>query len=246
VRKQTGATSFRPLPLGAFAIAVLGPLLGSCTSTTVVEPYYRPVDAGLEDVYLAPGAELGAYKRLMFEPLDIYYPDGSEADPADLDRLRAYFRDAFREAVQQDYEVTQEPAADVLLVKAQLVDLKIVGAEGRYEPTGRLATLVAAGQLTLLMDIADSLTGKVLARAGASTEPTQAASADPEAAWRDVQAAAQSWAALFRNWLDRNTARSRTQSPQRSAHAADIAQETTAHNAQALPNVNATTDSSGP
>ncbi|HET8698918.1 MAG TPA: DUF3313 family protein [Gammaproteobacteria bacterium] len=223
--KQSAAATFRPLPLGALAIAVFGPLLGSCTSTTVVEPYYRPPDAVLEDVYLAPGADFGAYSRLMFESLDIHYPDGSVADPADLDRLRAYFRDAFREAVQQDYEITQEPAADVLLVKAQLVDLKIVGAEGRYKPTGRLATLVAAGQLTLLMDMADSLTGKVLARAGASTEPSQSSSADPEAAWRDVQVAAQSWAALFRNWLDRNTARSRTQGAPRSADATGVVQQ---------------------
>jgi hypothetical protein len=204
-RRRTTARAAGLLAASSFLLPVV-----SCTTTTIVEPYYRPADAVLENVYRSPGADFGMYRRLLVTPLEIYYPDNiPPPSAADLDRLRTYFREAFLEAVGGDYRITDSPATDALRVRAQLIDLKIIGAEGRYEPTGRLQTLVAAGQLTLLMDLEDSTTNRVLGRAGDRTEPGEVLASDDEASWHEAQAAAERWAGLFRAWLDRNVSAAR-------------------------------------
>ncbi len=75
----------------------------------------------------------------MAQPLEIYYPDNApEPNEEDLNRLRQSFRDAFLAELGDDYEIVQEPGPDVLTVLAQIIDLKITGALGTYEATGRL------------------------------------------------------------------------------------------------------------
>jgi hypothetical protein len=99
-------------------------------------------------------------------------------------------------------------APDALRVRAKIIDLKITGAGGRYEPGGRLRSLVAAGQLTFLMEAEDSLTTQVLARAGESTSAAVSESGG-DASWAEVRPAAERWARLFRNWLDVNLSQAR-------------------------------------
>ena len=122
----------------------------------------------------------------------------------------------FLAALGDDYRVTYQAAPDALRVRTKIVDLKIAGAGGRYEPSGRLRSLVAAGELTFLMEVEDSLTSRVLGRAGENTRSTVSETTD-DASWEEVQAAAQGWARLFRNWLDANLAQARPDSAQRIA-----------------------------
>jgi hypothetical protein len=179
--------------------------LTSCVTTTV-EPYYRPESAQIEQSYLRPGVDFAKYTRLLPTPLEIYYPDnGPQPSDADLNRLRVYFRNALLEALGDDYRVTYDAAPDALRVRAKIIDLKITGAGGNYEPGGRLRSLVAAGELTFLMEVEDSMTSQVLGRAGESTSSGAGNNAD-DASWDEVQAAAERWAQLFRNWLDANLA----------------------------------------
>jgi hypothetical protein len=127
-----------------------------------------------------------------------------EPPPADLDRLRAYFREAFLEAVGDDYEVVREPAPDALRVHAQIIDLKLTGANGNYEPSQRLRQLVANGELTFLMELQDSVSGRTLARAEDTTPSADAERPDADASWESVRLAAQRWVGLFRAFLDAN------------------------------------------
>jgi hypothetical protein len=180
----------------------------SCT-TTIVEPYYRPESAQIEQSYLRPGVEFGKYTRILPTPLEIYYPDNvPRPSDEDLNRVRVYFREAFLEALGDDYRVTYEAGPDTLRIRAQIIDLKITGAGGRYEPGGRLRSLIAAGQLTFLMEAEDSLTSQVLARAAESTNAGVSEGGD-DASWDEVRAAAEIWARLFRNWLDANLSQAR-------------------------------------
>ena len=57
-------------------------------------------------------------------------------------------------------------------------------------------------QLTFLMEIIDSESGDVLARAGDRTW-TSSSGGDSEE-WAEVERAAKYWAGLFRNWLDKS------------------------------------------
>ena len=77
-------------------------------------------------------------------------------------------------------------------------------AVGSFEPTGRLRQLVTEGQLTLLMEFRDSVTGRVLARAGETEEGESTSFTDEEASWEEVELAARRWAGMFRTFLDRN------------------------------------------
>jgi hypothetical protein len=193
------------MKIGNLTLLAATSLLVSCSTTTVVEPFYRPAGAQVDYAFLSPDANFAAYSRLQVTPLEIYYPDDVEAPPpADLDRLRAYFREAFLEAVGDDYEVVREPAPDALRVHAQIIDLKLTGANGSYEPSQRLRMLVANGELTFLMELQDSVSGRTLARAGDTTQSADTERSDADASWESVRAAAQHWAGLFRAFLDAN------------------------------------------
>jgi hypothetical protein len=189
-----------------YAAALLA--AAGCT-TTVVEPFYRPESAQIEQSYRRVGADFAKYARLLPTPLEIYYPENvPQPSDADLNRLRVYFRDALLAALGDDYRITYEPARDALRVRAKVIDLKITGAAGSYDPGGRLRSLVAAGELTFLMELEDSLTNQVLARAGDSTAAAGSPAGD-DAPWNEVQMAAERWAALFRGWLDLNLPQAR-------------------------------------
>ena len=188
-------------------IAVLGGTilaLSACTTTTIVEPFYRPENAQVEQSYISPTADFSIYSKLLAEPLEIYYPDNApEPEEADLERLRAIFRDAFLPKLE-GYELVQEPGPDVLRVRGQIIDLKLTGAVGTFEPSSRLQDLITKGQLTFLMEIGDSLTDRVLARAGETEDGSSTSLSGAEAGWAEVEVAAERWATMFRIWLDAN------------------------------------------
>jgi hypothetical protein len=128
-------------------VVALFAVTAGCTSTTTVEPFYRPESARVEQAYVSPTAEFRNYSRLMARPLEIYYPDDvSPPEVQDVERLRRLFREAFLRAVGQDYDIVDEPAPDVMLVTAQIVDLKILGTGGTYIPSGRLREVTARGR----------------------------------------------------------------------------------------------------
>ncbi|MGI9257501.1 MAG: DUF3313 family protein [Gammaproteobacteria bacterium] len=183
--------------------------ISACTTTTIVEPFYRPGNALVEHSYVSPAANFSSYSKLLADPLEIYYADNApEPDEADLERLRKVFRDAFLPKLE-GYELVTEPGPDVLRVRGQIIDMKLTSSIGTFQPTGRLQDLVTRGQLTFLMEIGDSMSDRVLARAGDTEDGSSTSLSDEEAGWAEVEAAAERWATLFRTWLDANLAASR-------------------------------------
>jgi hypothetical protein len=185
--------------------ASLSAAAAGCKVTTIVDPYFRPESARVEQAYVSPGADFRNYTKLMTRPLEVYYPDNvTPPSPEELDRLRRIFRETFLAELGNDYEIVDAAAPDVMLVIGQIVDLKVLGAGGTYEPSGRLREVVASGQLTLLLEFQDSVTGRVLARVGESDHGSATAATDEAASWAQVEAAAIRWALLFKDFLDRN------------------------------------------
>ena len=181
-------------------VAAATVILIGCVKTTTTT-YVRQSNTVVEQAYVQPGADFSKYRKLMTDGLEIYYPQSDAAPPEEqLERIRESFRSAFTDVIGNDYEVVDAPGPDVLMVKAQLIDMKVTGASGDYNPSGRLRDLVARGELTFLMEMIDSESGDVLARAG---DRTKDVSTNGDAAeWAEVDKAAKYWAGLFRNWLD--------------------------------------------
>jgi hypothetical protein len=179
--------------------------LAACTSTTIVEPFYRPPTAQVEYVALSANADFSVYRSIQLTPLGIYYPENVPQPPAsDLDQLRQYFREAFLAEIGDDYRIVNTTGPEVLRVTAQIIDLKIVGAGGTYEPSARLREVVAAGELTLVMELQDSVTERALVRAADTTSTANPAATSREADWDNVRQAAERWAEMFRRFLDMN------------------------------------------
>ena len=175
--------------------------LVACTRTVFVGSFDRVPNTAVEYAYVNQEADFSRYTRLMNGGLEIYVPEDAEPpDPADLDRIRAYFRDAFTEALGNDYEIVADPGPGVLKVSGQVIDMKMTSGGAVIDASGRLKDIVAHGELTFLMEMSDSMTGQVLARAG--DKSTDISAEHDDATWADVQRAAEYWAGLFRNWLD--------------------------------------------
>lgn len=189
-----------------FFVALASALLSGCVETTV-DSFRKVPGAAADEAYIREGTDFSRYRRLLLYPLEIYYSDCQcKPDPGGLERIRGIFRSAFQSAIGDAYEIVDAPGPDVLGVRASLVDLKTVPVYGELPLKGRAAALIANGQLTLFIEVSDTRSGTVLGRAADREKPSDAV---PEAAgtdrqWAETEAAARRWAAMFRDFLDRN------------------------------------------
>jgi hypothetical protein len=193
-------TKYPTLP-GVAVLAAVVLSLNACTKTVVTGSFNRVPNTAVEYAYINEQADFSQYTKLMNGGLSIYYPESEEPpDPAEIDRIRGYFRDAFTKAIGDAYEIVDEPGPGVMKVQGQVIDMKMTSGGTVMDVSGRLRDIVANGELTFLMEMSDSVTGQVLARAG--DKSTDISGSKDDATWDDVRRAAEYWAGLFRNWLD--------------------------------------------
>jgi hypothetical protein len=185
-------------------------LLGSACTTVEVDSYRLVQDSVADQAYVREGADFSHYRSLYPQPLEIYYTEaaGSPA-PENLERMRAIFRRIFLAELDGEYEITDKPAEDALGIRASLVDLRGSVDADDEAYTGRLRNLVTNDQLTFFMELSDSMTGVVLARAADLDRSESEVIDSPESIrdsvtvpWPRVEAAAARWAAMFHEFLD--------------------------------------------
>jgi hypothetical protein len=195
-------SELRLASLGLSIICVF--MLASCT-TTEVQTYNRVVGSRVDEAYLNPDADFSHYTKLYAVPLEIYYAEGLGApDPEALERMRGIFRKAFLDEIGDDYVIVREPAKDALGVRASLVDLRSSTAYGEVPLKGRLQSMVENGQLTFLMELSDSISGQVLARAADAEKAPPKSEATTESDQAAAVRSAQRWAYIFKSFLDAN------------------------------------------
>ena len=128
---------------------------------------------------LLPGADFRPYRKLLLEPATVAFRKdwmrhhnrvGAERiDANDAGKiaasLRENFTEVFTEAFRQaGYQIVDAPAADVLRVRAGIVDLYLAAPE--TEPIGRTRSYaLEAGEATLFLEARDSMSGALLGRA---------------------------------------------------------------------------------
>lgn len=173
---------------------------------------------GVDQVYRAPGISLSGYARVRIEPVDVAFR--KDFDPSrttsrlrltakELEPLRErtgiLVREEFsRELERGGYQITGEAGPDVLEVRARIADL-YVNAPDTMEAGRTYSFTMSAGEMTLVLELRDSETGQVLARAYDRREARETGqlnwttSVSNEADAREI---ARRWARILHQRLD--------------------------------------------
>lgn len=184
-------------------LPVAGLLTAACTTTTT-QSFNVNKNAQVETSYVATDADFGKYDRLFASDMGIFFPTDAAPSLDDQRRTRQIFREAFLGELS-GYQIVREKGPSALDVQATIIDYR--NATGADVPNVRreLKDIARPGALMFLMELKDSESGKVLARAADSASaPAFSTSADTNTDWDAVETAAMRWAQLFRQFLDNN------------------------------------------
>ena len=133
--------------------------------------------------YVKPGADFSGYNQFMILDCHVAFKKDWQKDynrdqrslsgrvtDKDMERIRNDMAEAFRQVFVEEltenegYEVVDAPAANVLLILPAIIDLEASAPD--TQSAGRSYTFVnSAGAATLFIEIYDSVSGEVLARA---------------------------------------------------------------------------------
>jgi hypothetical protein len=188
------------------ALASISLLVAGC-STVETQSFNVGTGGNVESAQIAVDADFSRYDRLQAEEMGIYFPAGVVMRAADLDRLRGTFREAFF-AELEGYSISSQPGPTTMQVQATLIDLR--GSAGTDVSSLRrdIRDIATSGSLVFLMEMRDSTSGRVLARAADSAKaPSLGTSTGADTDWTAVDDAAEHWARLFRQFLDENLGR---------------------------------------
>jgi hypothetical protein len=136
-------------------------------------------NSDLATVYADPGADLGIYQRIWLEDATVAFKKnwqrnqnrGHSLKVRDsdmqkiMDDVAAVFREVFTaELVDGGYQMAAEPGPDVLIVRPAIVDLN-VNAPDIQTASRTQSYSESAGEMTLNLELFDSLTGDKIAKA---------------------------------------------------------------------------------
>jgi len=189
------------LRLIALPLAVL--CTAACTITTT-QSFNVAENANVEAAYVATDADFRKYDRLYASDMGIFFPTDAAPSLEDQKRTRQIFREAFLSELTH-YEIGRDKGPSALDVQATLIDYR--NASGVEVPKVRreLQDIARPGALMFLMELKDSESGKVLARAADSASaPAFSTSYATATDWKAVETAAARWATLFREFLENN------------------------------------------
>ena len=137
-------------------------------------------DTNLALVYAEPGADMSQYDKIYLEAPYVAFKKNWQKEQnrqwqnkrvtaADMERIRtelaALFMDVFTKTLSDGgYQLVTEAGDDVLQIKPAIVNLDIV-APDTHAPGITRSYSETAGEMTLYMELYDSLTGDLIARA---------------------------------------------------------------------------------
>lgn len=190
---------------GKILVALIAVASLAACSTSTTQSFARVQGSQVDASYVAVGADFSKYDRLTAEDMGIYFPTNRAPSAADQQRARSIFREAFM-AQLGGYEVVQNSKGPTTLqVQASLIDFTNAAPEDAMSVGRQMRDFAKPGSIIFMMELKDSMSGEVLARAGDSAAiPAFSTSSDVPTDWDAVEAAAQRWAKLFRAFLDEN------------------------------------------
>jgi len=178
-------------------------VLAGCTTMTT-QSFRSTGSSNVEAAYIATDADFGKYSQLRGEDMGIFFPESKPIAEEDLQRIRQIFRDAFLGELTA-YHIVESPGPEVMTVQASLIDLRNADLGDVPDMRPGLDAVARPGVLVFTMEMRDSTTDRVLARAADNTSnPKIGTGRGRTTDWNDVQTAAHYWASLFRQFLDQN------------------------------------------
>ena len=186
------------LQLGLAAAAAL--LTSACTTVTT-ESFRVVQDTEVESAFIAGDADFTQYDTLHAEEMGIYFPRDAAPSAEDIRRLRLIFREAFLSRLG-NYRIVDRPGPNAMTVQATLIDLRQSSGGSMMDMRADLRAIADPGSLVFLMEMRDSETSRTLARAADSAAAPRISGTDTD--WDSVEEAADHWAELFVDFLDRN------------------------------------------
>ena len=204
--------------LGTAPVATMAKKKSEIPEYTVEGLKLVPNTKNIALVWAEPGADLSQYDRVYIaEPLVAFKKNwkrdqnrGSiKVNNSDMERIKTAVAELFMEVFTEElakggYSLATERAEDVLIVKPAIIDLNVNAPDVRS--AGRTETFTSnAGSMTLYLELYDSQTDDLLAKA---LDPT----ADRQSSWMQWQTKVanraagkrmmQPWAEALRKGLD--------------------------------------------
>lgn len=136
-------------------------------------------DSKTTTIYADPGADLSIYKRIWLQDATVAFKKNWQRDQnrfhsfkvrtSDMERIQQDIATLFREVFTQElldngYELVEEAGDNVLSIVPAIVDLDVIAPD--VQNSGRTYSFSeSAGEMTLNIELFDSLTGDKIARA---------------------------------------------------------------------------------
>jgi hypothetical protein len=174
---------FIPITLATVLLAAAGTAIAKQEELPEVteDGLHRVPDSKMAVVYAEPGADLAQYKRIKLMDAYVAFKKNWARDQRSrsADRLRVTsndvekikndlakeFQQVFRQTLEDGgYEVVDESAEDVLLVRPAIINLDVNAPDTMRAGRSRSYTSTA-GEMTLYIEIYDSVTGDLIAKA---------------------------------------------------------------------------------
>ena len=165
--------------LGAISVTAIAKDKVELPEYTVEGLKRVPHPKDLAIVYAEPGADLSQYKRIFLVEPYVAFKKNWQRDQnrsasmkvktSDMDRIKVNVKDLFMEVFTKElekggYELADERAADVLIVKPAIINLDVNAPDVRT--AGRTNTFTShAGSMTLYIELFDSETDDLIAKA---------------------------------------------------------------------------------
>ncbi|HEY2809556.1 MAG TPA: DUF3313 family protein [Steroidobacteraceae bacterium] len=169
--------------LGRYVLAAIGvTTLAACAtqqqSTASWDGLERRDVKGIDQVYVRPNFKFPHYKKVIIDPVQVAFSknwdQNSTIDPsrrldaADIQKIKdglgQLLRERFtRELTAGGYQVTDVPADDTIRLSPDIINLYINAPDKMTAGISRSYT-TNAGEMTLDMEVHDSVTGELLAR----------------------------------------------------------------------------------
>ena len=204
-------------------------LLGGCVvnappvAETTVDGLERRQAKQVDTLYVLPGASLAPYKQVMLDSVELAFKADwqarhPEVTVSDITRIRSQgagvFYEIFSAALtrQHGYPITTQPGPDVLRISATISELDFATTPG--SAGAQHMHLVSPADMTLLMELRDSQSGALLARAVDKEKGRTSGNISVEDAVSnsaEARRALEMWAGLLRAALD--AARGTPQAP---------------------------------
>ncbi len=161
----------------AFALTSL-PGAAQASEATSFDGLERVESSTIAIAYLAPDADFSVFARVKILDPEVAFRSNWQRDQnrnrtrnistRDMERIKADIASLFQEVFAQrltsgGYEVTDEIADDVLIVRPAIIDLDITAPETRSASAQRSFT-ASAGAATIYVELFDAATGQIIGR----------------------------------------------------------------------------------